>query len=326
MNMKQRDILTGKFETKRYATISRAIGARLLTAGAGLLILFLGPPVLWALEVPTNHGRVNDNAGMLSSQTRVSLDVMLAELERSDSTQVMVLTVASLQGENLEEFATHVFQRWGIGQEGLDNGVLLLIAEKERKIRIEVGYGLESRLTDLKAGRIIGNVIAPAFKAGRFDRGVVEGVNTIISTIRGEYQAWDKPSNVPGKGSVTVSCLIGIAVCLLLLIALLKENFFSAAAVCGAVAPGAGAIFFDLTILQILSLAAAGFCAGLLLTLAHRIFKSKDRYRAYRVFWDDSDWGGGSSSGGGGSGSSGGSSGGGASGGGSGGGGASGGW
>jgi hypothetical protein len=66
MIMKQRDILTGKFETKRYATILRAIGARLLVAGAGLLILFLGPPILRALEIPPNHGRVNDNAGMLS--------------------------------------------------------------------------------------------------------------------------------------------------------------------------------------------------------------------------------------------------------------------
>jgi uncharacterized protein len=326
MIMKQRDILTGNFETKRYAMILRAIGTRLLVSGAGLLILFFGPPILLALEVPASHGRVNDNARMLSPQTRVSLDGVLAELERTDSTQVVVLTVASLQGDNLEDFADRVFQGWGIGQESLDNGVLLLIAEKERKIRIEVGYGLESRLTDLKAGRIIGNVIAPAFRAGRFDRGVIEGVSTITATIRGEYRAWDKPTNMPVEDSLITRCLIGIAVCLILLIVLLKENLFSAAAACGAIAPGAGVLFFDLTVIQILGLAAVGFCAGLLLTLARRIFKPKNRFRAYRVFWDDSDWGGGSSSGSGTSGSSGSSSDGGASGGGSGGGGASGGW
>lgn len=142
-----------------------------------------------ALDVPPSGGHyVTDLAGMLSAQTKLRLDQALAEFERSDSTQLAVLAIPSLEGESLEEYALKVAESWGIGQKGKDNGALLLIARDERKIRIEVGYGLEGRLTDLLTGRIIDNEITPRFKQGDFDGGVRAGVVAMIEAVRGEYQ------------------------------------------------------------------------------------------------------------------------------------------
>ena len=120
-----------------------------------LLICLIAAAQLFALEVPPLKGRVNDYAGMLSSYTGRQLDGILRDLEKSDSTQIVVVIIPSLDGEVLEEFSIKLAEQWKIGQKGLDNGAILLIAKKERNIRIEVGYGLEGTLTDLMAGRII---------------------------------------------------------------------------------------------------------------------------------------------------------------------------
>ena len=114
--------------------------------------------------------------------------VRVFSFEESDSTQIAVLTIPTLQGESLEEYSLKVAERWGIGQKGKDNGALLLIAQAEHKLRIEVGYGLEGRLTDLLAGRIIKNEIAPRFKQGDYDGGVIAGVAAMMEAVRGEYQ------------------------------------------------------------------------------------------------------------------------------------------
>lgn len=156
-----------------------------------ILLLFL---VLWlpaavlALEIPQPTGYVNDRAGILSPGTVGKIETFLRDFERSDSTQLVVLTVPTLEGEALEEYALKVAEAWEIGQEGKDNGALLLIAKAERKIRIEVGYGLEGRLTDLLAGRIVDQEISPRFKAGDFDGGVTAGVAAMAEAVRGEYQ------------------------------------------------------------------------------------------------------------------------------------------
>jgi uncharacterized protein len=155
---------------------------------AGLLPLLVAVSAASALEVPAYRGYVNDYAGMLSAGTARSLERTLAEFDRSDSTQIAVLTIPSLEGEVLEEFSIKVVDQWGVGQRGRDNGVLLLVAKQERKVRIEVGYGLEGVLTDLLSGRIVDLVITPAFKAGRYDEGFVAGTAAIIQATRGEYQ------------------------------------------------------------------------------------------------------------------------------------------
>ena len=124
---------------------------------------------------------------MLSQTTRLKLEQFLRDFEKSDSTQIVVLTIPSLENEALEDFSLKVFGDWKVGQAGKDNGALLLIAKQERKIRIEVGYGLEGRLTDLLSGRIIDNEISPRFKQGDFDGGVVSGVVAMAEAVRGEY-------------------------------------------------------------------------------------------------------------------------------------------
>lgn len=164
---------------------------RFLLIWLGLLLL---PLSAGALDVPPLSGHVNDRAGLLRSDTVIKLEQYLSEFERSDSTQLVLLTIPSLEGESLEEYTLKVAESWGIGQKGKDNGALLLIARDERKIRIEVGYGLEGRLTDLLSGRIIANEISPRFKAGNFNDGVVAGMVAMVEAVRGEYQ---------GTGSTT---------------------------------------------------------------------------------------------------------------------------
>jgi len=152
------------------------------------MVLLLLPLTAIALDVPHATGYVNDHAGLLSPSTRLKLEHFLEKFEKSDSTQIAVLTIPSLEGESLEGYALKVAEQWGIGQKGKDNGALLLIAKAERKVRIEVGYGLEGRLTDLLAGRIIDYEITPRFKQGDFDGGVIAGVAAIAEAVRGEYQ------------------------------------------------------------------------------------------------------------------------------------------
>lgn len=152
------------------------------------LALLLLPAAAGALDVPQPAGYVTDTAGLLSTATVLRLDQVLRDFEKSDSTQIAILTVPSLEGEPVEAYSLKVATGWGIGRKGKDNGALLLIAKAERKIRIEVGYGLEGRLTDLLAGRIVDHEIAPRFKQGDYDGGVVAGVAAMIEAVRGEYQ------------------------------------------------------------------------------------------------------------------------------------------
>lgn len=152
-------------------------------------LLFCIAPSLAALEVPQLRGRINDNAAMLSAQSRTALESFLEQFEQTDSTQIVLLTIPSLDGEVLENFSLQVVEAWKIGQKGSDNGALLLISRDERKLRIEVGYGLEGSLTDLVSGRIISREIVPRFKEGNFDEGIRAGILAMVKAVRGEYSA-----------------------------------------------------------------------------------------------------------------------------------------
>ncbi len=158
---------------------------------AGVLVLIATS--LHALEVPHLSGRVNDYANMISPETEALLDGRLAELERTDSTQVVVLTVTDIEGMAIEDFSMRVAEKWKIGHKKLDNGVIFLVSKNDRKMRIEVGYGLEGRLTDLIAGRILDRAVKPSFKSGDFNSGFIRGVDGIIAVVRGEYAASDAP-------------------------------------------------------------------------------------------------------------------------------------
>ncbi len=139
-------------------------------------------------KYPKPTAWVNDYAGVLSSDEKLSMNAMLQDFEATDSTQVFVAIMKHLpSGMTIEEFANDLFAEWQIGQKKKDNGVLLLIAIQDRQLRIEVGYGLEAHLTDAKSKLIITNEIAPTFKQNRYGEGVTKGVNAIIAACRGAY-------------------------------------------------------------------------------------------------------------------------------------------
>ena len=142
---------------------------------------------LEARDVPFLSGRVNDEAGMLSSAMAAELEAALRSFEDSTSNQVVVLTIPTLEGEVLEEYSYTVASTWKLGTEKKDNGVLLLVVRDERKVRIEVGNGLEGDLTDLISGLIIRREIVPRFKSGDFDGGIRAGVTAIMEAIKGTY-------------------------------------------------------------------------------------------------------------------------------------------
>lgn len=139
-------------------------------------------------EFPALSGRVVDDAGVLDSATRESLRAKLAAHEAKTGNQIVVATVRSLHGNAIEEYANRLFRRWQLGQKGTNNGVLLLHAPAERKIRIEVGYGLEGTLTDAITKYIITNSIAPRFKANDFSGGMTRGVDDIIKVLSGDEE------------------------------------------------------------------------------------------------------------------------------------------
>ncbi len=142
-----------------------------------------------SINVPFLAGRVNDTAGMLSPQTIVDLEALLKAHEDTTSNQVVVLTIPSLQGAVLEDYSMKVAETWKLGQADKDNGVLLLVARDDRKVRIEVGSRLEGNLPDITCARIIRNEIVPRFRDGNFDAGIRNGVKAILLAIEGSYAA-----------------------------------------------------------------------------------------------------------------------------------------
>ena len=142
-------------------------------------------PVAFGADVPYLTGRVTDNAQILSEITLTTLGEKLKGHELITTNQIVVLTISSLEGESIEDFANKVFNEWKLGQRNKDNGVLIVVVPDERKMRIEVGYGLEGILPDITAGRIIRNIMAPRFREGDFDGGITEGVNSVVSVLEG---------------------------------------------------------------------------------------------------------------------------------------------
>jgi uncharacterized protein len=139
-----------------------------------------------AKEVPYLSGRIVDEPGMLSTAARTRIESELEAVERQTGDQVVVLIVASLEGEPLETFSVKVAHTWKLGQKGKDNGVLLLVARDDRKMRIEVGYGLEGTITDLASNEIIDGQMRPRFRGGDFDGGVEQSVLAISKLLEGQ--------------------------------------------------------------------------------------------------------------------------------------------
>jgi uncharacterized protein len=168
-------------------------GAARLVAFLALLTALLGAGIaLAALTFPELTGRVVDQANVLSPTERAKLTTKLADLEEKSGIQLVVATVNSLQDQDIEPFANELFRTWKLGEKTKNNGVLLLVAPKEKRVRIEVGYGLEGTLTDALSRIIIANAIAPRFKVNDFDGGIEHGVDDIITVLTTDAAEWEK--------------------------------------------------------------------------------------------------------------------------------------
>jgi uncharacterized protein len=169
---------------------------------------------VWALDVPPLTGRVVDLAHVLPADVAASLTSDLEAHEAKTGNQVAVLILPSLDGEPLEEFSHRVATTWKLGQKGTDNGVLFLIALRDRKVRIEVGYGLEGTLTDVRSVHIIRNEIVPRFRAGDYPGGINAGVEAILNTIEGTYTAPERhTAPALAEGSIprlVIAVIIGV--------------------------------------------------------------------------------------------------------------------
>lgn len=163
---------------------TRAAGLRLAAALVGALCALLAAlPAQAELTFPPLTGRVVDAAHVLDPATSAALDAKLAAQEEKATDQFVVATVPSLQDTSIEDYANRLFRAWKLGQEKKNNGVLLLVAPNERKVRIEVGYGLEGILTDAVASAIIRNAIIPSFKSGDMAGGIVKGADAVLEIL-----------------------------------------------------------------------------------------------------------------------------------------------
>ena len=156
-----------------------------------LLTLLLDVSSL-ALTFPPLTGRVVDQANIIPAETRSAITAKSEELESKSGIQLVVATVNSLEGGDVETYANQLFRTWKLGEAQKNNGVLLLVAPNERRVRIEVGYGLEGTLTDALSKVIIANAVAPRFKSGDFAGGITRGVDDIITVLTTDASEWEK--------------------------------------------------------------------------------------------------------------------------------------
>jgi len=150
-------------------------------------VVLLALPVYLHAAFPKPAGYVNDGAGVLDVKARAELGALLRDVEQQTSAEIALVTVPSLDGMTVEEYANRLFKQWGIGKKGRDNGVLVLVAPTERKVRIEVGYGLEPVLPDGLAGEIMRTAFLPRFKEGDYPRGIRDGLRRITAIVRANH-------------------------------------------------------------------------------------------------------------------------------------------
>jgi uncharacterized protein len=163
-------------------------------------------------SVPTRH--FNDYAGVVSAATEQRLDRKLEDFEKTSSNQILVVVYPRMQSDSsIEDYTVRVAQKWGVGQKDRKNGVVLFVFSNDRRMFIQVGYGLEGALPDITAGQIIENEIKPRFRSGDFDGGLTAGVDAIIAATKGEYTA--KPRNQGGQTAWIWPVLIVVLIILM---------------------------------------------------------------------------------------------------------------
>ncbi len=158
---------------------------------AFVALLCVGAAAL-AYNFPALTGRIVDQANIIPADTRAAIEPKLVDLEQKSGIQLVVATVSSLEGQAIEPYANELFRTWQLGEKTKNNGVLLLVAPNEHRVRIEVGYGLEGTLTDALSSVIINNTIVPHFKTGDFAGGISAGVDDIITVLTTDSSDWQK--------------------------------------------------------------------------------------------------------------------------------------
>jgi uncharacterized protein len=169
-----------------------AFGGRGTCLAVAIVALLFAIATSFALNFPPLSGRVVDQANIIEPATRTAIEQKLAELETKSGIQIAVATVSSLEGQDIEPYANELFRTWKLGEKTKNNGVLLLVAPNERRVRIEVGYGLEKTLTDALSKVIIANAITPRFKAGDFSGGIARGIDDIITVLTTDASEWEQ--------------------------------------------------------------------------------------------------------------------------------------
>jgi uncharacterized protein len=199
-------------------TVTRGVPSlqRGWSPAALVALLLLLPIAALAQSFPPLTGRVVDAAGLLKPEERAALEARLKAHEDKTSDQVVVATVRSLEGLAIEDYGNRLFRQWRLGQADRNNGALLLVAPNERKVRIEVGYGLEGALTDALSKVIITTAIAPQFQKGNFAGGITAGTDAMLSILTGDAEEWQRRAEVREDESTPFDPVIAFVIMLIL--------------------------------------------------------------------------------------------------------------
>ena len=196
-------------------------------------ICFPGPVHAEEIDYPEYIGYVNDFAGIMDAASISDLETLIDEVEKNMGAEIAVVTIDSLEGITIEEYAVELFEYWGIGKADEDNGILVLVALLDREVRIEVGYGLEGTITDLEAGRIIDEIMVPNFKQEDYNRGIYDAVITISNQIYGEEDLvtmGGEPDVVSDSGSffsgLPMGCICCFPVFIIIFLIIFLVNLF----------------------------------------------------------------------------------------------------
>ena len=205
--------------------------------GLLLLVLLLRGTAWAVVPVPPLSGRVVDLTHTLSPAAQARIDASLADLERRKGSQIAVLIVPTTDGEDLAQFGIRVAEAWKLGRKGVDDGAILLVAKNDRRLRIEVGYGLEGAIPDAVAKRVVSDVIAPYFKRGDFSGGIEAGVDQLVKLVDGE--PLPPPAPAPSAAGIDVGAIFFGGIVLGVLVGRLLRLWLGAFA--GGVLAGVGA-------------------------------------------------------------------------------------
>lgn len=258
------------------------------------LILAISP--VFAQGFPQHVGYVNDFAGMLSSEFRQSLEEDLVQFEIETTAEIAVVTIDSLEGGSIEDYAVRLFEDWKIGKKGQDNGVLVLVAKEDRKMRIEVGYGLEPVITDGRAGRIIREQMRDAFRQDDYDGGIKQAVEQIKDYIR----SGEPPSNIEETRNDLVALIPFFVIAFFIFVYfssfLARTKNFLAGGVLGGVLGGILGFLIGSLVALVLSAISLGLLGLLLDYILSKNYKKLKESKKPTSFWKS--WGGFSSGGG----------------------------